>query len=307
MNLCFLLLLLASVNVFSQALPKVDEPGPLTPSKPQIGKDEAQARAWLAERRKEHPDLKPVAEGRHLILLPDDAEKAFASCDAWTLWKSRDGEFEVFGELRESDCDSEADSSPYWIKLTPRMRPTAFKNFMGDDTSYGCRRTPSKMLCEETNSKGTVLRAVDDDSVNDSTELFMLYAFFFAGLTRSSGSQTGESAYFMLYEEDEATATFPISFWSRDASLRLLRRKKYSILHNEMDAAEYQVDVRELPERLAGNRHNAVISPSPEHQQPYSPFLELWVSEKGILLSASDPKTQKEFIHLVQFKKLADF
>jgi hypothetical protein len=307
MILSLILLLMATLNVFSQARPKVDEPGPVTPSKPQLDADEAQARAWLAERRKEDPSLTQVAEGRHLIILSAEVKEAPASCDIWTLWKSQDGGFEVFGELRFSDCDTENDSSPYWIKLSPRLRPLAFKNFMGDNTAYGCRRTPSEMLCEETGSEGKVLRAIDDDTINDSAELFLPLAFFFAGLTRNLGSQTGESTCFTLYQEDEATETFPISFFARDASLRLLRRGKYAILHDELSASEFRLEVRDPSKRFAHNPQHSVNPPGAEHQQPYSPFYDLWVSENGVLLSASDAKSQKEFIRLVQFKKLADF
>ena len=120
-------------------------------------------------------------------------------------------------------------------------------------------------------------------------------------------SPTGESAHLTLYAEDEATQTFPISFTLLDASIRKLRRGKYSILHNEMHAVEFQVDVLGPSKRLADSAHQSGTPPVSEHQQPYTPFYELWVSEDGILLSASDAQTKKEFIRLVQFKKRPDF
>lgn len=289
-----------------RAEPKKYSRGQPAQTKAPSDSSEAQARAWLAERRKEHPDLKQVAKGRHLILDSDPADETTAACDMWTLWKSQDDEFEVNGSLKHSDCDLEAESAPYWVELTSRMRPTAFKNFMGDKTSYGCRRTPSKLICEETNDKGVVLRAINDEVISP-TELFMLHTFFLAGLTRSSASETGEPAYFTLYVEDKATEIFPISFSKFNAALRLLQRRKYSILNNNWEATEFQLETREPTKTPAHKPSDSGTLPGLENQQPYSPVLKLLVSSNGILLSATVLDTRKEIIRLVQFNKLADF
>ena len=57
----------------------------------------------------------------------------------------------------------------------------------------------------------------------------------------------------------------------------------------------------------ATHPQDPVIPPDPEHKGPYKSFCKFVVASNGILLSATDAKTQKEFIRLVQFKKFADF
>jgi hypothetical protein len=300
MKLWPLALLFVSIGVFAES-PRstVEQDHPAQP-KTQLDAEEAQARAWFRERRQEHPDLKQVAEGKYLISDEDTTPEATSSSDVWTLWKSPDGQWEVTGTLEFSD-----ESVPYWIELTPRMRPAVFKVFRRE-TTIGCRRTPSTLLCEETNSHGLVLRTAQHE-INGPTEIFMPMPFFWAGLARSSEFHGDEVAQLTLLAQGGETETFPVSFSPIDASLRVLRRGKYPILQSEMDAAEFQLAARDPSEWHPHNPHDLPNPPGPEPQQPYSPMMELWVSSDGILLFASSPNTREGFVRLVQFKKLAGF
>jgi hypothetical protein len=73
-----------------------------------------------------------------------------------------------------------------------------------------------------------------------------------------------------------------------------------------MDSSEFQLDVREIPNATSTSPEGPVIPPDTEHKDQYKPLWRFLVSSNGILLSATDANTQEEFIHLVQFKKLAD-
>ena len=302
MKLCPLVLLFVSIGMFAQKPPNAAAQN--QPAQPPAGMDagEAQARAWFAERRQAHPGLKQVAEGKYLIFDDEDAPpQETSSSDTWTLWNSPNGEFEVNGILGFSD-----ESVPYWINLTSRMRPTAFKVFRPDKTSIGCQRTPSKLLCQQTDNEGRVLRTVDDD-MSDPAEIFMPITFFWAGLTRNAEFPGGKAAHFTLVAEGGETMTFPVSYNPIGASLKLLRRGKYPVLQGEMDAAQFQLATQDPSERPSTPPPGSGNAPGSEPPQPYVPMFDLWVSSNGILLSASPPGTQVEYVRLVQFKKLADF
>jgi hypothetical protein len=262
---------------------------------------EAHQRAWFAERRKEHPELKQVAEGKYLISDEETTPEATSSKDVWTLWKSPDGQFEVAGTLEFSD-----ETLPYWINLNLRMQPTAFWVFRWK-TTIGCRRTPSNLLCEETNSQGLVLRTAKDE-INGPTEIFMPITFFWGGLTRSSVIHGDGPAHLTLLMQGGETETFPVSFNPVDASLRLVPRGKDPILHSEMDAVEFQLASRDASARPPNDPPGSGVPHGSEPQPPLTPMMELWVASNGILLSASPPDAQGGgFVRLVEFKKLADF
>ncbi len=299
MKLCSLVLVFVSIQLFAQGPGNTvrQNPQPRT----QLEDNELQSRAWFAERRKEHPDLKQVAEGKYLYTDPDTTPAPSSSYDAWTLWKSPDGEFEVSGALEFPD-----ESVPYWIKLTPRMRPTAFKFFRMDQTSIACRRTPSELRCEQTNDAGKVLRTAND-AINDTTEIFMPITFFWAGQTRGAEFHGDAAIRLTFLAQGGETETFPVSFSPIGASLRVLRRGKYPILHSEIDAAEFQLDMQDPSERPANPPHAPGAPPGSAPQQPLSPVLKLWVSAKGILLSASPTDPEEGNVRLVEFKKLAEF
>ena len=289
--------LLVSIGVFAQS------PNPQLPPAPSAvqGDDaKAHARAWFAEGRQEDPNLKQVAEEKYLYLDADAAPSATSSHDVWTLWKSPNGEFEISGTLELSD-----ESVPYWIQLTPGMQPAAFKVFRWA-TTIGCRRTPAKLLCEETNPKGLVVRTARHE-INGPTEIFVPMAFFWAGLTRSSEFHAEEAAHFTLLAQGGETETFPVSFSPVAASLRVLRRGKQPIPHGEIDAAEFQLDARDPAERNPPASPRPGAAPGSETSQPYSAMLKLWVAANGILLSALPPDAQEGSVRLVEFKKLAYF
>jgi hypothetical protein len=299
MKLWPLVLLFFSMGVFAQKPPIA-----IQQNQPHagMGAGEPQARAWFEERHQANPGLKQVAEGKYLISDDEDAPpQETSSSDTWTLWKSSNGEFEVNGILVSS-----GESIPYWINLTSRMRPTAFKVFRPDKTCVGCQRTPSKLLCQQTDSEGRVLRTVDDD-MSDPAEIFTPITFFWAGLTRNAEFPGGKAANFTLLAEGEETMTFPVSYNPLGASLRLLRRGKYPVPQGEMDAAQFQLTYQDPSSRPSTPPPGSVNAPGSEPPQPYVPMFDLWVSSDGILLSASPPGSQVEYVRLVQFKKLADF
>jgi hypothetical protein len=311
MALCFLLLSLAAVHVFSQTPPNVNNPGPVTPSKFLLDEQETQAWAWLAKRQKESGPFKKMAEGRYFIKANTDlpkSEKPFVCGDIWTLSESRNGDFIVDGMFTESNGNSNGDSFSYQIKLNPQMRPTAFKRFIGGWVS-GCVWTKSKFLCQETDRRGRVQGAAGAP-IDDSTKFLPHFfsPFLFNGLIPNSRNQSGETTYLTLltlvYFDEPG---YSIDLFPEYGALSLIRRGTYSILDAQMDASEFQLDVREVPNASNTSPNAPVIPPDSEHKDQYRPLWKLLISSNGILLSATDANTHEEFIHLVQFKKLADF
>jgi len=308
--LCFLLLSLAAVNAFSQAPPKVDEPGGAAPSNPPLQDEEPQARAWLAIRQKERGQLKKLAEGIYLIksnfALGKSQETSEAS-DEWTLWKLENGEFQVDGEFKASKSAIKASSTSYQVDLNPQMRPVSYKLF-GRKLVSGCVWTESKLFCQETDHNGEVQGAAGASIDNSTRFLSPLFPFLFNALTPNAKIQPGEMTYLTLLSlsySDEPGAL--IDLIPEYASLKLIRRGTYSIPQANTEGSEFQLGVREIPGAAATNPQAPVIPPDPEREDPYKPFCKFVVSSNGILLSASDVNTQKEFIRLVQFKKFAVF
>jgi pantothenate kinase len=75
-----------------------------------LNEEEAQARAWLAKRQREHGKFKKVAEGRYFIKANTDLEKSekpSVCSDVWTLSKSGRGDFEVAGVFTKSIGNSD--------------------------------------------------------------------------------------------------------------------------------------------------------------------------------------------------------
>ena len=272
--------------------------------------EEPQARAWLAIRQKERGQLKKVAEGIYLIksnfALGKTQETSEAS-DVWTLWKLENGEFQVDGEFKASKSAIKASSTSYQVDLNPQMRPVSYKLF-GKKLVSGCVWTASKLFCQETDRSGEVQGAAGASIDNSTSFLSPLFPFLFNALTPNSKIQPGEMTYLTLLSlsySDEPGAL--IDLIPEYASLCLIRREKYSILQAHMDGSEFQLGVREIPGAAATIPEAPPIPPDPEHKDQYKPFCKFLLSSNGILLSASDVNTEKEFIRLVQFKKFADF
>jgi hypothetical protein len=187
------------------------------------------------------------------------------------------------------------------------MRPTAYKLF-GRRLVSGCVWTESKLFCQETDHHGEIQGAAGASIDNSTRFLSPLFPFLFNALTPNSKTRPGAMTYLTLLSlsySDEPGAL--IDLIPEYASLSLIRRGTYSILQANMDGSEFQLGVREIPHATATNPQAPVIPPDPEHKDQYKPFCKFLVSSNGILLSASDVNTQKEFIRLVQFKQFADF
>jgi hypothetical protein len=310
MTLCFLLLWLGTVMVFAQAPSSIDEPGGLGPATPQSEVEEPQARAWLAVRQKERGQFKKVAQGEYVVksstALNKLGEPSEVS-DVWTLWKLENGGFLVDGEFKSPKSRIKASSTSYQVNLDPQMRPAAYKIFGGKLVS-GCMWTNSKLFCQETYRRGDVEGSAGA-SIDDSTRfLSPLFPFLFNGLTPSAKIQPGEITFLTLLSlaySDEPGAL--IDLIPEYASVSLLRRGTYSVPEPDTEGSEFQLGIQEIPHAAATHPQDPVIPPDSEHKGQYQPFCKFVVASNGILLSASDAKTQKEFIRLVQLKKFAEF
>jgi hypothetical protein len=311
LSLCFLLLSLPAINVFSQTPPNVDKPGRPTSSEPQLDKEEAQARAWLAKMEEEHAQFKKVAEGTYIITSNTDVKVPAepSEChDVWTLQGSGNGEFQVDGMFSCPDSNSKGYSFPYQVKLDHQLRLAAYKIF-GTKLVSGCVRTKSKLFCQETDREGR-LQGTTGASIDNSTQLLSpdIIPFLFIGLTANSKIHSGETTYLTLLslvtfdEPGETIALFPAY-----GSLSSIHPRTYSVQHANLHGAEFQLAMKEIPHAAATTPQSPVIPPDVEHKDQYRPFLKFVISSNGILLSATDLESNKEFIRLVQFRKLADF
>ena len=188
------------------------------------------------------------------------------------------------------------------------MRPTAFKRFVGGWVS-GCLWTKSKFLCQETDRRGRVQGAAGAPIDNPTKFLPHFFSpFLFNAVITNSKKQAGETTYLTLLTLvyfDEAG--YSINLFPEYGALSLIRRGTYSILEAQMDASEFQLEVRETPRAMNTNPNAPVLPPDLEHKDQYKPLWKFLISSNGILLSATDLESNKEFIHLVQFKKFADF
>jgi hypothetical protein len=310
MTLCLLLLLLATVIVFAQPSARTDAPGSATPANPQSEVEEPQAREWLSVRQKERGQFKKLAEGEYVVksstALNKFGEPSEIS-DVWTLWKLENGGFLVDGEFKSPKSRIKASSTSYQVNLDNQMRPAAYKLFGGKLVS-GCVWTTSKLFCQETYGRGDVEGSAGA-SIDDSTKLLApLFPFLYNGLTPSSKVQSGEVTFLTLLTlaySDEPGAL--IDLIPEYASVSLVRQETYSIPEPDTKGSEFQLGVQEMLHAAATHPQDPVIPPDPEHQGRYKPFCKFVIASNGILLSATDSKTQKEFIRLVQFKKFTDF
>jgi hypothetical protein len=190
------------------------------------------------------------------------------------------------------------------------MRPAAFKRFEGGSVS-GCVWTTSKLFCQDTDRKGRIQGAAGA-SIDSSTKFLPHFfsPFLFNGLIPNSKIRPGETAYLTLLELvyfQEPNYSISIDLFPRYAALSLISRGTYSIPQAGTDGSEFQLDVREIPNATNTSPDAPVIPPDLEHRDQYKPLWRFSMSSNGILLSASDSNTHEEFIHLVQFKKFAEF
>ena len=305
-----LVLCFGTVIVFAQAPSNSDKPGGLTPADPQSEVEEPQARAWLAVRQKERGPFKKVAEGEYVVksstALNKFGEPSEVS-DVWTLWKLENGGFLVDGEFKSPKSRIKASSTSYQVNLDPQMRPAAYKIFGGKLVS-GCMWTASKLYCQETYGRGDVEGSAGASIDNSTRFLSPLFPFLFNGLTPSSRIQSGEITYLTLLTlaySDEPGAL--IDLIPEYASVSLVRQGTYSIPEPDTKGSEFQLGVQEMLHTVSTHPQDPVIPPDSEHKGQYKPFCKFVVASNGILLSATDAKTQKEFIRLVQLKKFAEF
>ena len=310
MTLWILLLLLGTVIVFAQAPSNSPERGGLIPANPQSEVEEPQARVWLALRQKERRPFKKVAEGEYLVKSSSALNKfgePSEISDVWTLWKLESGGFLVDGEFKSPRSRIKASSTSYQVNLDNEMRPAAYKIFGGKLVS-GCMWTTSKLFCQETYGRGDVEGSAGAPIDVSTRLLSLLFPFLYNGLTQSSKIHSGEITYLTLLTlaySDEPGAL--IDLIPEYASVSLIRQGTYSIPEPDTTGSEFQLDVQEILHAAATHSQDPVIPPDPEHKDQYKPFCKFVVASNGILLSATDAKTQKEFIRLVQFKKFSDF
>jgi hypothetical protein len=305
-----LVLCLGSTFVFAQAPSSTDGTGGLTPPNPQSEVEEPQARAWLAVRQKQRGQFKKMAEGEYSVksstALNKFGEPSEIS-DVWTLWKLENGGFLVDGEFKSPKSRIKASSTSYQVNLDNQMRPAAYKIFGGKLVS-GCMWTTAKLYCQETYGRGDVEGSAGA-SIDDSTRLLApLFPFLYNGLTPSSKVQLNEITCLTLLTlaySDEPGAL--IDLIPEYASVSLVRQAIYSIPEPDTKGSEFQLGVQEILHAAATHAQDPVIPPDSEHKVPYKPFCKFVVASNGILLSATDAKTQREFIRLMQFKKFADF
>jgi hypothetical protein len=308
--LFLLLLSLRAVIVFAQASPNRDETGSPAPANPQSEIEEPQARAWLAVRQRQRGQFKKMAAGEYVVksstALNKFGEPSEVS-DVWTLWKMESGGFLVDGEFKSPRSRIKASSTSYQVNLDAQMRPAAYKIYGGKLVS-GCMWTNTKLFCQETYERGDVEGSAGA-SIDDSTRfLSPLFPFLFNGLTPSAKIQAGDTVYLTLLSlsySDEPGAL--IDLIPEFASVHLIRHGSYSLPEPNTEGSEFQIGVQEMLNAAATHAQDPAIPPDSEHKSQYKPFCKFVIASNGILLSATDVKTQKEFIHLVQFKKFADF
>jgi hypothetical protein len=222
------------------------------------------------------------------------------------LWKLEDGGFLVDGEFKAAS-GTKASSTSYQVNLDSHLRPAAYKIFGGRLIS-GCLWTKSKLYCQETYGRGDIEGSAGA-SIDDSTRfLSPLFPFLFNGLTPSAKVASGETVYLTLLSlaySDEPGAL--IDLIPQYAAVSLLHQGTYALPEPNTTGSEFQLDVHGIPHAAATRPQQPVISPDLEHRDQYKPFCKFVVTASGILLSATDAGTQKEFITLTQFAKFADF
>lgn len=307
---CFLFLCLGAARVFAQAPSNSSEPGSPAPANSPSEIDEPQAREWLAVRQKERGPFKKIAEGEYLVksntALNKFGEPSEVS-DVWTLWKLDNGGFLADGEFKSPKSRIKATSTSYQVSLDSQMRPTAYKIYDGKLVS-GCLWTKSKLYCQETYARGDIEGSAGAP-IDDSTKfLSPLFPFLFNGLTPGSKIQPGGKNYLTLLSiaySDEPGAL--IDLIPQHASITLNGQRTLSNPEANTEGSEFSLSVLEIPHATATRAQDPVIAPDAEPNAAYKPFCKFVVAPSGLLLSASDANTQKEFIRLVRFQKFTDF
>jgi hypothetical protein len=305
----FLLLSVASANLFSLAPANIDNQLGAGSAGPLQIDDEAAIRAWLAVKQRERGEFTKVAEGAYVIQTSPalgSSLQATQTADVWTLEKLENGQYLVDGEFRSKGSGG-GPATAYQVHLDSGMRPLAYKIF-GKKLVSGCLWTKAKFYCQETDHSGGVDGAAGA-AIDGSTKfLSPLFPFLLNGLTPNSKLEATEPGYLVLLSlsySDDPTAL--IDLVPQYGSIHFVRRTTYPLLQTDIAGTEFQLNVREMPNAKATRSDAPVIPPDSEHKDSYKPFCRFIVSSDGILLSASDATNQKEFIRLMHFKKFADF
>jgi hypothetical protein len=305
----FLLLSLASAGVYSLSSANFANQVGASPAGPLQIDDEAAIRAWLAVKQRERGKFTKVAEGAYVIQTSPalgSSLQATQTADVWILSKLESGQYLAEGNFRSKGPGGGSDTA-YQIHLDAGMRPVAYKIF-GKKLVSGCLWTKARFYCQETDHSGGVDGAAGA-AIDGSTKfLSPLFPFLFNGLAPNSKLESTKPGYLVLLSlsySDDPTALIDLA--PQYGSINFVRRTTYSLLEADFAGTEFQLDVREMPNARATRSDAPVIPPDSEHKDAYKPFCRFIVSSDGILLSASDATTQKEFIRLMHFKKFADF
>ena len=149
-----------------------------------------------------------------------------------------------------------------------------------------------------------VLEHDAEGPIDGPSELFFVpFSFLLAGTTRRPELTAARILKFKMLYLDEPD----YDLHAMDARIARLQGKDQPPVRTDGKASEYGIEWHLFSNKPPASPKASEKQPSSEYVEPFSPIMKLWISEEGILLSATDPERNKEFIRLVQFKKFADF
>jgi hypothetical protein len=219
-----------------------------------------------------------VAEGEYKVLNENGIGPAdpavYSFSESWTLWRLRDGSFEVSGTRSYRSPSDEPHSDEFSVHLSPGFGVLGLKEFRRlrwrrDSGPLSCDFLPGKIACA-SNAKDVTQRVTLDVAVHDPAGfLWPLSAFSLSGIARSASHNPKTMTPVELVSVEEVSTADPIFATILSGHLKYLGQEELSLVDRKWRADKFELKV------------------------PLHPPYLVWISPGGLLLAFAPENTNK--------------
>ena len=237
-----------------------------------------------------------VAEGEYKALTEDGIGPSdpavYGFDESWTLWRLRDGSFEVNGTRSYRSPSDEPHSNQFSAHLSADLAVLELMEFRKlrwrtDSGPVGCKFLPAKISCTSNARDVTQNVSLDVPIQAPAGLMWPLSAFSLSSITRSARHDQKTMTPVQLVTLENGSREDPIFTTTFSGHLKYLGQEQLSLAGRKWHADKFHLKVAVHP-----------------------PFL-LWTSPEGLLLAFALENKNKTLAHdgieLVRFQQSNDF
>jgi hypothetical protein len=233
-----------------------------------------------------------VAEGEHKALTENGIGPAdpavYGFTESWTLWRLRDGSFEVSGTRSFRSPSDEPHSNQFSVHLSPGFTVLGVKEFRSlrwrpDSGPLSCDFLPAKIACTSNARDVTQSVKLDVPVQNSAGLMWPISAFSLSSITRSASHDQKTITPVELVTLEEGSREDPIFATTLSGHLKYLGEEDLLLAGRKWHADKFELKVA-----------------------MHAPFL-VWTSPEGLLLAFASENKNKTLagdgIVLVRFQQ----